>query len=76
MKKVILKLIRVYQKTISPDHGLIFLGSPALRCRFYPSCSQYTHEAIERYGFIAGALKGLWRILRCNPLSKGGADPV
>ena len=75
MKKTILKLIRVYQKTISPDHGII-LFSGAMRCRFYPSCSQYAYEAVSRYGILKGVLKGLWRILRCSPLSRGGVDPV
>jgi hypothetical protein len=73
MKKIILKLIRIYQKTFSPDHGFIFSGS-AMKCRFYPSCSQYTYEAIENYGISKGVAKGLWRILKCNPLSKGGVD--
>ena len=75
MKKIILKLIKTYQRTISPDHGIIVFGG-AMRCRFYPSCSQYTYEAVNRYGVLKGALKGLWRILRCSPLSKGGVDPV
>lgn len=74
MKKLILMLIRFYQKTISPDHGFIFPGSTILRCRFYPSCSQYTHEAIDRYGVAKGILKSIWRILRCNPFSEGGID--
>lgn len=75
MSKIILKLIKLYQKTLSPDHGVIFAGN-ALRCRFYPSCSQYAYEAIERYGASRGLSKGLARIIRCNPLSKGGYDPV
>ena len=75
MKSFVLKLIKIYQATISPDHGVVFAGG-LMRCRFYPSCSQYTYEAIERHGAIKGALKGLARILRCNPLSKGGVDPV
>lgn len=76
MKKLILVLIKLYQKTISPDHGFIFPGSALLRCRFYPSCSQYTYEAVNRYGILKGILEGLRRILRCNPFSKGGVDPV
>jgi putative membrane protein insertion efficiency factor len=75
MKKIILNLIKFYQKTLSPDHGHIFTGS-TLRCRFYPSCSQYTYEAIEKYGLILGIFKGVARILRCNPLSKGGFSPI
>jgi len=45
-------------------------------CRFYPSCSEYAIESVEKYGVLQGAVKGLWRILRCNPFSKGGPDPV
>ena len=74
MKRIILKIIKTYQKTISPNHGVILFGSAAMRCRFYPSCSQYAFEAVSRYGVLKGALKGLWRILRCSPLSKGGVD--
>lgn len=73
MKNIVLKIIRIYQKIISPDHGVILFGG-AMRCRFYPSCSQYTYEAVSRYGILKGVLKGLWRILRCSPLSKGGVD--
>ncbi|MCP4022844.1 MAG: membrane protein insertion efficiency factor YidD [Desulfobacteraceae bacterium] len=68
IKTLILILIRAYQYTISPVLG------PA--CRFYPSCSEYAHQAISRYGLI----KGLWisfkRILRCHPFNPGGIDPV
>ena len=45
-------------------------------CRFYPSCSEYAIEAIEKHGVFTGGAKGLWRILRCNPFSRGGYDPV
>ncbi|MEX1064088.1 MAG: membrane protein insertion efficiency factor YidD [Candidatus Paceibacterota bacterium] len=73
MKKIVLNIIRMYQKTLSPDHGFIFSGS-FLRCRFYPSCSQYTHDAIEKYGIVGGGARGVKRIFRCNPFSKGGVD--
>ncbi|TCK03426.1 hypothetical protein CLV27_1504 [Phorcysia thermohydrogeniphila] len=59
-------LIRLYQKFVSP----LFPSS----CRFYPSCSSYAIMAIEKYGVIKGGLKATWRILRCNPFSKGGID--
>jgi len=75
MKKIILLAIKLYQKTISPDHG-VFSGGKQRACRFYPTCSQYTYEAIESRGIIRGVGLGLWRILRCNPFSKGGHDPV
>lgn len=75
MKRAVLWLIRLYQKTISPDHGPLSGGRQQV-CRYYPTCSVYTHEAIERYGLGRGILKGGWRILRCNPFAKGGHDPV
>ena len=65
---MLIALVRGYQKGLSP-----LLGP---RCRFYPSCSQYMIEAIRRRGAIRGALKGTWRLLRCNPFSPGGYDPV
>ena len=68
MKKIFLKLIRFYQKNISAH------TSP--KCKYFPTCSQYTYEAIERFGAFKGFLMGIWRILRCNPFSKGGYDPV
>ncbi|MFA6023835.1 MAG: membrane protein insertion efficiency factor YidD [Candidatus Gracilibacteria bacterium] len=67
-------LIRLYQVTLSPDHSWLRHIFPGGFCRFTPSCSAYTHEAIGKYGAIRGSLKGLWRILRCNPWSKGGLD--
>jgi hypothetical protein len=66
--------IRLYQATFSPDHGPLRRLFPGGFCRFAPSCSSYTHEAIHKYGLIRGTLKGIWRILRCNPWSKGGLD--
>lgn len=76
MKKLIIAAINLYQKTLSPDHGFIPGNGTAMRCRFYPSCSQYAIEAIGRYGIVRGVLKGLRRVLRCNPLSEGGVDLV
>ena len=60
--------IRWYQRYVSPGIG------PA--CRFQPTCSAYTYDAIERYGVLRGVAMGAWRILRCNPLNDGGFDPV
>ncbi len=68
MKKLFLALIRFYQTAISP------YTKP--KCKYFPTCSQYTYEAIERFGAFKGGFMGLWRILRCNPWSKGGYDPV
>ncbi len=61
-------LIRFYQKFISP-------GLPH-SCRFYPTCSEYSIQAISKYGILKGGIMSLWRILRCNPFNPGGYDPV
>lgn len=68
MKKIILLLIKLYQKYIS-----IFLGK---NCRFYPTCSAYTYEAIEKFGIIKGIFLGIKRIIKCHPFHPGGYDPV
>ncbi len=68
MKSLALGLIKLYQRTLSR------WLPPS--CRFYPSCSQYTYEAIEKYGFVRGGWLGLKRIARCHPLNPGGYDPV
>lgn len=68
MTRLLIRLIKLYQKYISPGLGNY--------CKYYPSCSQYMIDALEKYGLIIGLLKGIWRILRCNPFSKGGYDPV
>lgn len=67
MGKIILKLIKKYQK-YNPQKNI--------NCRFYPTCSQFTYEAVLRYGTIKGLLLGLQRLLRCHPFFKGGYDPV
>ena len=75
-KFVALKLIRAYQKTLSFDHGPMKRLYPQGFCRFHPTCSQYTYDAINKYGVIWGSGMGFWRICRCNPWSKGGEDAV
>ncbi len=67
-------LIRIYQKTISPDHSWLRHYFPGGFCKFTPSCSAYTHEAITKHGNIKGILMGIWRVIRCNPWSRGGID--
>lgn len=69
MKKIILWLINFYQKSLSPLKGQ---GC----CIFTPTCSEYTKQAVLKYGVLIGLAKGFWRILRCNPFSKGGYDPL
>ncbi|HRE08220.1 MAG TPA: membrane protein insertion efficiency factor YidD [Opitutaceae bacterium] len=71
---VLLGGIRVYQVTLSPV--LPLLMGPGCGCRFHPTCSHYTAEAIRTHGALRGAWLGLWRILRCQPLHPGGLDPV
>lgn len=74
-KKMIIGIIRLYQKTFSPDHGL-FAAITMIGCRYYPSCSEYTIRAIQRDGVLQGIMRGIWRILRCNPFSRGGVDDI
>jgi uncharacterized protein len=68
MKYVLMGLIRLYQMTISKMLGPV--------CRYYPSCSHYGYEAVAVHGSVKGTILTGWRILRCNPWSSGGVDPV
>lgn len=68
MKKILIALIKIYRKYLSP--------LKRTRCPYIPTCSQYGLEAIEKYGALKGGILTAWRILRCNPFSKGGYDPV
>lgn len=68
MKKAAIWLIRFYKKHISPYRR------PC--CKYIPTCSEYALEAYEKYGFFKGTRLAVWRILRCNPFSKGGYDPL
>ncbi len=69
MKRVLLFGISFYRSAISPCKG-----GPC--CRYTPTCSQYAKTAIERYGAVKGSRMAAWRLMRCNPFSKGGYDPV
>jgi putative membrane protein insertion efficiency factor len=69
VKRALLALLRFYKRHISP-------GLPQNRCKYLPTCSEYAYEAIERHGAIRGSLLAVWRVLRCNPFSRGGYDPV
>ena len=64
---LLIGLVRIYQWTLSPIIGR--------QCRFQPTCSHYMIGAVQKHGAVRGTLKGLWRILRCNPFSPGGFDP-
>jgi len=68
MKKILIYFIKIYKKFVSP----ILPDS----CRFYPTCSEYAIEAIDKFGVLKGSIKSIYRILRCNPFNKGGYDPV
>ncbi len=70
LKKPAILLIKLYQLAISPITG------GRATCRFTPTCSEYTKQAIEKYGFIRGTILGLRRISRCNPWGNFGFDPV
>jgi uncharacterized protein len=72
MTRVALGVIRVYQIVLSPALTVVFGNS----CRYVPSCSRYTYEAIERYGWIRGSWMGMKRVARCHPFARGGYDPV
>jgi putative membrane protein insertion efficiency factor len=76
MKPIALTLIRLYQRTLSPDHGPLQAIFPTGYCKFYPSCSEYGYQAIERHGFWRGTLLAARRVARCNPWSQAGPDPV
>lgn len=71
LKKILIKLINFYQKNIS-----VYFKKNGINCKFYPTCSEYTKQAIEKYGGIKGSIKGIKRIIKCNPFSKGGYDPL
>lgn len=71
---LVLKLIRLYQKTLSPDHGPFSALHPYGYCKFHPTCSEYGYQAITKYGLACGSFKAMWRVLRCHPWSKGGVD--
>lgn len=74
MRKFLIALITLYQKTLSPDHGALRFLFGFYKCRFYPTCSQYAKEAIKQEGVWRGARHALSRIARCNG-SCGGYDP-
>jgi len=78
MKKIAIKTITFYQKFLSPDTGFLkkigLFNKPI--CVFYPSCSEYAKEAIEKYGVFKGSILGIKRISRCHPWQKNHIDPL
>ncbi len=68
MKIILISIIKLYKKYVSPIKGT--------KCPYFPSCSEYGIECLKRYGFLKGSILTTLRILRCNPFSKGGVDPV
>ncbi|MBN2694450.1 membrane protein insertion efficiency factor YidD [bacterium] len=68
IKKIFIKIIKFYQKNISP------LKPPV--CKYYPTCSNYALEAFQEFNWFKALILSIWRVLRCNPFSKGGYDPI
>ncbi len=71
MSKILIKILEFYQKHIS-----IFFKKYGVECKFHPTCSEYSRQAIAKYGAFKGTFLSIKRILRCNPFSKGGYDPL
>ena len=71
MKKILIWMIIIYKKTLSKVFSIM-----GFHCKYYPTCSEYTMQAIEKYGCVKGGYYGARRIIRCNPFSKGGYDPL
>lgn len=68
MKNLLIRFIKFYQKNIS--------ANTSSKCKYFPTCSNYAVEALQIHGFFKGTLLAIWRVLRCNPFSRGGFDPV
>ena len=74
MAKILIFFINLYQKTLSPDHGWFKAKHPHGYCKYYPSCSEYSKQSLQKYGFFLGLGRSFKRILKCNPWSQGGVD--
>lgn len=75
IQRLVLALIRAYQRFFSRDHSIYHKWKyPLGFCPFYPSCSEYTYQVIQKRGLFVGVLKSIWRITRCHPWAKGGQD--
>ncbi len=73
---LVMGVIWLYQKTLSPDHGLFKVMFPNGYCKFRPTCSEYCIQVVHKYGVVIGVPRAFWRVMRCNPWGKGGDDPV
>jgi len=76
MKQIILFAIRLYQKTISLDYGWFKFLYPYGYCRFYPTCSEYAYQAVDKKGIVKGVVLAIRRVSRCHPWNAGGIDLV
>jgi putative membrane protein insertion efficiency factor len=74
--KILQAIIRLYQKTLSPDHGFMRGRFPHGYCRYYPSCSEYAYQSLGRYGAVKGSVLAAYRVLRCNPWAQSRIDQV
>ena len=74
--KMFIALITLYQKTLSPDHGIFKSLYPNGYCKFHPTCSEYSIEAFKKHGFLGGLYLTVKRVIRCQPFCEGGIDPV
>ena len=71
MKKILINIIIFYKK-----HFYIYFEKSGINCKYYPTCSEYAIQAIEKYGVLKGSVLSIKRVLKCNPFSKGGYDPL
>lgn len=76
LARLLIKIIEFYQKTLSLDHSWLKFLRPYGQCRFRPTCSEYSQQALAKYGAIKGSWLTAKRVVRCNPFNNGGYDPV
>ncbi len=74
LAKLFIAFIKLYQRTVSPDHSTLGKTNAIRCCKFYPTCSEYAVQTLQKQGFLWGVPKVFWRILRCHPWSRGGID--